>query len=271
MKTAYDLTIAPVVVDIDDDGIPEVLVAAGASCLCLSTTLGLRWQVDQHSSPSSDFRISGIAVADINNDDSPEVIFAGGHMASARQSGLFVLDGTGAVLAFRPLLTGPALAGAPVICDIDGDGWKEVLVLDTHGSLHCCRWSGETLVLAWSRVAWSRVVSGYVLNASPCLLDINGDGVREILVSLEEGKILALSGVDGSSVASIEHGYSSAIGGTPTGGDLDGDGRVEVLVPLLQAGRLLCFRVGAMTTGNWFRRWGFSAGRTGEVSDVDGG
>lgn len=261
---------APAVKDIDGDGEPEIIIVARNRCICLEHDLTEKWVIDETSSPSSDYPITAAAIADINGDGYDEIIFAGGHIdpSAGLQGGLFVVSRTGTVLDFLPITGGRTLTAIPAVFDIDADGLREVIVCDNAGTVHCCRWDvdGNSLVLVWSRALSSSAIS-----ASPSLIDINGDGVREIIIAPVGGKVFALSGVDGSTVAQIEHGYSGTIVGTPTGGDIDGDDRVELLLPLVEAGRLLCFKLGATQSGNWFRRGGFSRGRTGDVSDVDEG
>jgi hypothetical protein len=258
----------PAIKDIDGDGEPEIIVLARNKCICLEHDLTEKWVVSELSTPSSDHTAGGAAIADIDGDTYDEIIFSGGHQdpVVGYQGGLFVVSRTGTILSFLALNTAGRVTTLPTIFDIDADGVLEVIVCDNTGTVYCCRWTDGALALVWSRD-----VSTSPLSASPSLIDINGDGVREILVSTAGGTILALSGVDGSTVASIEHGYSGTVAGTPTAGDIDDDGKVEVLIPLVEAGRLLCFRLGAETTGSWFRRWGFSSGRAGEVSDIDGG
>jgi len=258
----------PAIKDIDGDGEPEIIVLARNRCICLEHDLTEKWVVSELSTPSSDHTAWGVAIADIDGDTYDEVIFSGGHQDGVVgfQGGLFVVSRTGTVLSFLALNTAGQVTTLPTIFDIDGDGALEVIVCDDNGKVYCCRWDSGALTLVWSRD-----VSGSALTASPCLLDINGDGLREILVAPKGGTILALSGVDGSTVATFEHGYSGSIVGTLTGGDIDGDGNLELLIPFVEAGRLLCFRLGANAAGNWFRRWGFSSTRAGEVSDVDGG
>lgn len=263
-----DIETSPAVKDIDGDGEPEIVIVALNKCICLEHDLTLKWVIDQFDTPGSDYNTSTAAIADIDGDGYDEIIFTGGHWdaVEGKQEGLFIVSRTGTVLSFLKLKVGGSCDAMPTVFDIDVDGNKEIFVNDDDGWLYCCRWSGGALALVWKKS-----VSGQPMNCSPLLLDVNGDGRREVVALVAEGKVLILRGSDGAILSRLDHGYLTGVEGTPTGGDINGDGLVEILVPLLQAGKLLCYQGGATFAGNMFRRWGAAPGRTGEVSNVDGG
>ena len=239
-------------------------------CDCYEPDLTLRWRVDENSTPSSDCTVFGAAVADINGDGELEVILSGGHWRNGiRETGLFVISKAGAVLCFTRLASSTWMRSLPTIYDIDGDQQLEIISNDDSGQIYCSRWNGGTGQL---EVVWQKSLSSSPLNGSPLLLDVNGDGMREVLVPVAEGKVYVLRGSDGGILATIDHGYSTDIESVATGGDLNGDGKTEFLVPLTTVGRLLCYQGNNQTfAGNWFRRWGATPQRTGFVRDTDSG
>jgi len=261
---------APAVKDIDGDGEPEIVVVTENRCESYEHDLTLKWRVDHTSTPSSDYGTSTAAIADINDDGHDEVIFTGGHWTpeTGKEVGLFVVSRTGEVLCFTRLATWTSMDSMPTLFDLNGNGKLEIITNDDGGRMYCTRWNTVTGKLD---LVWQKSLSGSPLNCSPLLLDVNGDGVREIVMLVAEGKVVVLRGSDGATLATLEHGYLTGVEGTPTGGDINGDGKTEFLVPLITVGKLLCYQGGPTFIGNWFRRWGASPGRTGLVSDTDQG
>lgn len=261
---------APAIKDIDGDGNPEIVIVTENRCECYEHDLTLKWRVDEHSTPSSDYGTSTAAIADINDDGLDEIIFTGGHWTpeNGKEIGLFVVSRTGEVLCFTRLTTWTSMDSMPTLFDLNGNGKLEIVTNDDSGKMYCTRWNSVSGQLD---LIWQKSLSASPLNCSPLLLDVNGDGTREIIMLVAEGKVLVLRGSDGAILAVLEHGYLTDVEGTPTGGDINGDGKVEFLVPLMTSGKLLCYQGGDTFNGNWFRRWGASPQRTGLVSNVDQG
>lgn len=261
---------APAIKDIDGDGNPEVVVVTENRCECYEHDLTLKWRVDETSTPSSDYATSTAAIADINDDGDDEIIFTGGHWTpeNGKEVGLFVVSKTGTVLCFTRLATWTAMDSMPTICDFADNGNLSIITNDDSGKMYCTRWNSGTGQLD---LVWQKSLSSSPLNCSPLLLDVDGDGTREVIIPIAEGKVIVIRGSDGEILAEIEHGYLTDVEGTATGGDINGDGKVEFLIPLMTVGKLLCYQGGDTFSGNWFRRWGASPQRTGMVSDVDQG
>ncbi len=271
VELAGPVETAPAIKDIDGDGYPEIIVVTENRCECYEHNLALKWRIDETSTPSSDYGTSTAAIADINGDGYDEIIFTGGHWSAqyGKEVGLFVVSRTGTILAFKRLNTWTSMDSMPTVHNLLDDGDLEIISNDDAGKVYCTRWNVGTGTLD---VVWQKTVSPSPLNCSPLLLDVNADGFREIVMLLAEGRVLILAGEDGETLTTLTHGFVTDVEGTPTGGDLNGDGQVEFLVPLMTVGKLLCYQAGeSIFAGNWFRRWGFSAGRTGFVVNSDQG
>ncbi|GMU83030.1 MAG: hypothetical protein AMXMBFR47_29010 [Planctomycetota bacterium] len=200
---------------------------------------------------------------------------AGGLMLVPREgdaaSGLYVGDGSGGVLSFLhagrdarvaelwrlqtqwndglaapirtisiPGTTGQAIVactlGHPEAISTPGEGHATVSLLNERG------------------VEWRFPVDG-VIRGAPAVADINADRRPEIIVATsllqptnEVGGFLYVISSEGHCLRRLplEHGVSSS----PVVADVDGDGRLEVLV-VLRSGRMRCYTVGKYGPVQW--------------------
>jgi hypothetical protein len=83
-----------------------------------------------------------------------------------------------------------------------------------------------TPVLQWTFHAQAEVVS------SPCLVDLDGDGLTEVVFGSYDSNVYVLNGSDGSHVYPWPRstGPGTKVYGSPAVADLDGDGMMEIVV-----------------------------------------
>lgn len=249
---------SPTLADLDGDGRPEVLVGttahngstgaydrpAGLAAVRGDGTL-LWWR--DFGAPIN----SAPAVGDIDGDGWPEVVVSlGGDDADRRHhGGVAALDRFGNVLwVFRTQdQDGDGFAdgvfSSPTLCDVDGDGKLEVIF----GA-----WDQRIYVLDNAgRVRWQNLPSGFpgpgyynadsVWSTAACA-DFNGDGRKEIVIGaditgggvLPDGTVTEDGGFlyifDGDGRVLVRRYLPEAIYAAPAVGDLDGDGRLEIVV-----------------------------------------
>ena len=136
-------------------------------------------------------------------------------------------------------------ASSPVLADIDGDGLLDVIVGTNDGHLVVVRHDGQQL---WDRdtALWFGLhANAQQISASPSVADIDGDGDQEIVVATgsdhphhcSPGGILVVDHLgqlvwrfDAEDYGTLPEGCADPIFATPALGDLDADGKLEIIV-----------------------------------------
>jgi FOG: WD40-like repeat len=179
----------PAIADIDGDGIGEIFVSSGYTTYAFRGNGTILW-----SYPAGDL-FSNVAVGDLGNDGTLEVVFVG--YSSSTGWRVFALRATDGTLVWSYSLSDQ---GDVALADLDNDGQLEVVVAYHGGCVIALRHDGT---LYWSI---SLSCSGGRVN-SPTIADLNGDGLREIVIGCpNQLTVYALRGTDGSTLWS----YSNA-------------------------------------------------------------
>ncbi|XP_060202227.1 protein DEFECTIVE IN EXINE FORMATION 1 isoform X2 [Lycium barbarum] len=206
----------PVIADIDNDGVSEMIVAvsyffdheyyqnsehskelgdidigkyvAGGIVVFNLDTKQVKWtqQLDL-STDSGSFRPyihSSPTVVDLDGDGNLDILVGTSY-------GMFyVLDHKGKVRDKFPLEMAE-IQGAVVAADINDDGKIELVTTDSHGNVAAWTAQGKEI---WEKHLKSLIPQG------PAVGDVDGDGHTDIVVPTISGNIYVLSGKDGSIV-----------------------------------------------------------------------
>ena len=242
---------APVVFDIDGDGVREVIFASWDHYLRVldGRTGALEKQADLHDTAGA-----SPTLIDLNNDGLYEIIMPADITANAaaglpRTGGILhffnnqlvqTVPGWKAQVAgttdadFRGRYEEQSLWSTAQIADLDRDGRPEIIV----GTGNFFQDSRGSYIKVWNSDGTLRLTlptEGRTF-ASPLIADLDGDGTPEIIAATVSGQIQAwtAAGVPLFSTAmkpyGLPEGDTAPVVRTPIAVDMNGDGKLEILV-----------------------------------------
>jgi hypothetical protein len=174
-----------------------------------------------------------VAVADLDLDGSPEVVFGSMWESNAihvfRANGVEWTDGDGD--PSTPGIFGQAqdrVLSPPLVVDVDGDGSKEIFAGSYDGSLYAWRTDGPAGPPA-ALPGWPIYQAFNGVRSAPAAADLDGDSDLEIVAVVNQGDVSAFH-VDGTVVAGWPFPTPHAgLGSSPVIHDFDLDGRDDVV------------------------------------------
>ncbi len=178
---------------------------------------------------ASAFNYGSPALGDLDGDLLDEIVVVQNSTAGR----VFAIDADGTLLPGWPFETGGQITASPVIANLDGAGLPEVVVTSESDSVHVLTAGGERLP-GWPQAAVVNSVTGRT--PSPVVVDLDQQGGLEVVVVANDGRLhvwdaagqpLPVWGGVMFDAAAVALGTSES---TPTVGDIDGDGALEVVV-----------------------------------------
>jgi hypothetical protein len=128
----------------------------------------------------------------------------------------------------------------PAIGDLDGDGDLDVLVGEAAGNLNFFRNEGTREEPRFVLVTEEFGSIDVGRRSAPALVDLDSDGDLDLVIGREDAGAAVYRNVGSSSEARFELDSALAVPihhlGTPAFGDLDGDGRTEIIAGGLSGG-----------------------------------
>jgi uncharacterized repeat protein (TIGR01451 family) len=167
---------------------------------------------------------SSAALGDLDNDGDLEIV-----ITSARDS-IYAYRNDGTLMPGWPQrikASGVSRSPSPALADVNGDGFLDVVINTTDGYLRVFDRNGN-LLPGWSNVRYSLFFNG-ASESSPVVADITGDGLPDVVVGGEDGRV-HLFNSDGVELAGSPIQLAGEVRGTPGLCDCDGDGLSEIVL-----------------------------------------
>jgi len=245
---------SPVIFDVDLDGDLEVIAPASSpyAVYCFDGATGnIEWQTSTGFPNCID---SPPAVADLDNDDLPEIVFG------AFYGNVFCLNGEDGSFCWQINLgSNSYIQSEPDILDCDSDGQLDVVV---------AQWDGDCRIYALKgndgSVLWYNDQPDDWMYHGGSFADIDEDGRPEIAIGCYDGDVYVLNAEDGRLL--WEYTGLLYVGAPTSIADLDNDGHLEIVFAAYNSLKVLS------NTGTilWSYGTGGSIFRGAAISDTDG-
>ena len=223
---------------LDNDYLYEIVVQQGQSGVVYAFNHNGTELRDGDQNPSTigpffetgaSFAYASPALGDFDLDGKDEIVVS----SNSLPGNVYLLDGNGTVMPGWPVATGGQVTASAAVADLDGTLPPEIVVAAEDDSVYVFRANG-TRYPGWPRHA--KVLSSNGRTASPVVVDLNLDSVLDILYPANDGRFHAWRR-DGTTLPgwsnvlfALDAINSEVTQCTPTVGDVDGDGQLEVLV-----------------------------------------
>jgi hypothetical protein len=233
------VTVAPspqsvAIVDVNGDGIPDILTISGSF---LSVLLGTS-NGSFSPAPGSPFNLGASAVsmsiADVNGDGIPDIATANGGGTTTDVS-VLLGNGNG---SFSSVPGSPFFIGqdpnAVAIGDVNGDG-KPDFITANGGIVHVFGESATVLLGTGSGTFSQAAGSPYPVGANPmsvAIADVNGDTKPDLVIANHDDNNVSVLLGNGGGSFSAATGSPFAVGTSPTSvvvADINHDGRADII------------------------------------------
>jgi hypothetical protein len=236
---------SPAVGDLDGDGQPEISVVSGADGRVYAWHRDGSEVRDGDQNPATSgvlfasgaaFSFASPALGDLDGDGAAEVV-----IGLDEDSGtLHALRAAGGEAPGWPRALGGRISASPAIGDLAGNSAPEIVIAVEDDSLHALFADG-TPVPGWPQ--WAFIENAPARTSSPILADLDLDGHPEVIFAENSGPThvarLRVFEADGdvfpgfdavTFATDAEASGARATQSTPVVGDVDGDGRLEILL-----------------------------------------
>lgn len=212
------LTTGNAVVDLNADGVKEIIICGLDSALHVFTNDGT--ELSGFPFYAGNAILGSPAVADIDNNGDLEIVFA------SQDKHIYVVnaDGTGGSIYEAASL----LFATPALDDLDNDGDLEIVIGNLASQLLAIHHDGTDVT------GFPYALVGEIISKGAAIADINNDGNKDIVFGTWKGFVHAVDAT-GTSLAGFPVDVSNGVPGSlvnapPVITDIDGNGSMEILV-----------------------------------------
>ena len=202
--------------------------------VALDGTGGERWRSTVADENCTIHAVADPALADFLGDERPEAL------ATSTDDTVTAYDPLTGEVTFEAGLADYGYT-RPIVADLTGDGGRELLVADVHGTVTPLRPDGTAV--------WNRSFDAFTWG-QPVVADFTADGDPEVVAGFDTGRVVLLDGATGETV------WNRSAGGSVTWlatGDGDDDDAIEVYAATTD-GRVVALD-GATGETEWTRQF----------------
>ena len=175
---------SPVLVDLDGDGDLEIGMIFNeypGKIRFVHHNGSVLWEFWPYQNDYMQLTFDSMAVGDLNKDGKQEIVFGDIH-GWTENAHVYVLKSDGSVMPGWPQNVSSSVWVAPVIGDLDGDGYMDIAVTTFNGLLYAWDRNGN-LLKGFPKEMYYYSQSGVAID------DLDNDGLVEIAAVSENGKV----------------------------------------------------------------------------------
>ncbi|MCC7431607.1 peptidylprolyl isomerase, partial [bacterium] len=203
----------PIIADADGNGTNEIVAVSNTGQITVLNANGSNFSTFPLATGLSGV-LSSPTVADLNNDNSLEIIFC----SSANGGSLHAFStSNGQEIAGFPFVLGSVTTNGTIVSDLDGNGTDEILVGLNNGDLKVVKNDGTLFFTKNTSTA---------IKTSPLAYDLDGNGSVEIIFVNNDG-MLFVTNNQGNDIFTTDTGAGTEC--TPVLADLNGNGTADII------------------------------------------
>lgn len=229
-----NLTTSPVVYDLNKDGVLDVVINSEEGTVHFIYSPIINPQIFSVKIPGE---IKSSPAVLSSSGEIPKVVIANS------EGKVYLLDGQtqklqelntnemiNMRLGLRERKPTIPISATPAIQDLDNNGVSDIVIVTNDQHIACI--NGKSLELMWAQCL---DIERYPISepghySSPVLTDITGNGSKDVVVCLANGKVFGINGANGEILWTYDTGEKNRIISSPALVDLDKNGFYEIIV-----------------------------------------